>query len=59
MTFAWPIALLGLVVVALALIAYLVAQRRRRRDGSERVHMYPWARSCSKACSLSQSESIC
>jgi Ca-activated chloride channel family protein len=31
MSFAWPIALTGLVLVALALIAYLVAQRRRRR----------------------------
>jgi Ca-activated chloride channel family protein len=31
MSFAWPIALAGLVVVGLALIAYLVAQRRRRR----------------------------
>ena len=31
MTFGWPIALYGLAVVALALLAYLVAQRRRRR----------------------------
>ena len=31
MTFAWPTALLGLAVVALALIAYVVAQRRRKR----------------------------
>ena len=31
MSFAWPIALTGLALVALALIAYLVAQRRRRR----------------------------
>jgi Ca-activated chloride channel family protein len=31
MTFAWPIALSGLGLVALALVAYLVAQRRRRR----------------------------
>jgi Ca-activated chloride channel homolog len=31
MSFAWPIALCGLALVALALIAYLVAQRRRRR----------------------------
>jgi Ca-activated chloride channel homolog len=31
MSFAWPIALLGLVLVALALIAYVVVQRRRRR----------------------------
>ena len=31
MSFAWPIALSGLALVALALIAYLVAQRRRRR----------------------------
>ena len=31
MTFGWPIALLGLALVALALVAYLVAQRRRRR----------------------------
>ena len=31
MSFAWPIALAGLALVALALIAYLVAQRRRRR----------------------------
>jgi Ca-activated chloride channel family protein len=31
MSFAWPIALSGLGLVALALIAYLVAQRRRRR----------------------------
>jgi Ca-activated chloride channel homolog len=31
MSFAWPIALSGLGVVALALVAYLVAQRRRRR----------------------------
>jgi Ca-activated chloride channel family protein len=31
MSFAWPIALSGLGVVALALIAYLIAQRRRRR----------------------------
>ena len=31
MSFAWPIALSGLALVALALIAYLVAQRRRKR----------------------------
>jgi Ca-activated chloride channel family protein len=31
MSFAWPLALLGLGVVALALLAYLVSQRRRRR----------------------------
>jgi Ca-activated chloride channel homolog len=31
MSFAWPIALSGLALVAMALIAYLVAQRRRRR----------------------------
>jgi len=31
MSFAWPIALSGLVLVALALIAYFVVQRRRRR----------------------------
>ena len=31
MTFAWPIALLGLGIVALAVIAYAIAQRRRRR----------------------------
>ena len=31
MSFAWPVALLGLVFVALALVAYLVAQRRRKR----------------------------
>ena len=31
MSFAWPLALLGLTVVALALVAYLVVQRRRRR----------------------------
>jgi Ca-activated chloride channel homolog len=31
MSFAWPIAFSGLALVALALIAYLVAQRRRRR----------------------------
>ena len=31
MSFAWPIALCGLAFVALALVAYLVAQRRRRR----------------------------
>ena len=31
MSFAWPIALTGLALVALALIAYLVVQRRRRR----------------------------
>jgi Ca-activated chloride channel homolog len=31
MSFAWPIALLGLGLVALAAIAYVVAQRRRRR----------------------------
>jgi Ca-activated chloride channel homolog len=31
MSFGWPLALYGLAVVALALIAYLVAQRRRRR----------------------------
>ncbi|HJU47891.1 MAG TPA: VWA domain-containing protein [Gaiellaceae bacterium] len=31
MTFAWPIALCGLGLVALALVAYLVSQRRRRR----------------------------
>ena len=30
MSFGWPIALLGLVLVALALIAYIVVQRRRR-----------------------------
>jgi Ca-activated chloride channel family protein len=31
MTFAWPIALLGLALVALAAVAYALAQRRRRR----------------------------
>jgi Ca-activated chloride channel family protein len=31
MTFAWPIALWGLVLVALALLAYLLVQRRRRK----------------------------
>jgi Ca-activated chloride channel homolog len=31
MTFAWPLALLGLVVVGLAALAYLVLQRRRPR----------------------------
>jgi Ca-activated chloride channel family protein len=31
MTFAWPLALCGLAVVALALLGYLIAQRRRRR----------------------------
>ncbi len=31
MTFAWPLALSGLGLVALALVAYVVAQRRRRR----------------------------
>ena len=31
MSFGWPIALLGLVLVALALIAYIVVQHRRRR----------------------------
>ncbi len=31
MTFAWPLALYGLVVVALALLAYLLVQKRRRR----------------------------
>jgi Ca-activated chloride channel family protein len=31
MTFAWPLALCGLAVVALALVGYLIAQRRRRR----------------------------
>jgi Ca-activated chloride channel family protein len=31
MSFAWPLALSGLGVVALGLIAYVVAQRRRRR----------------------------
>ena len=31
MSFAWPIALLGLVLVALALIAYIAVQRRRRK----------------------------
>lgn len=31
MSFAWPIALTGLAIVALALIAYVIAQRRRRR----------------------------
>ena len=31
MSFGWPIALLGLVVVALALLAYVLVQRRRRR----------------------------
>ncbi len=31
MTFAWPLALYGLVVVALALLAYLIVQRRRKR----------------------------
>ena len=31
MSFAWPIALSGLVLVVLALIAYVVVQRRRRR----------------------------
>ena len=31
MSFAWPLALWGFALVALALVAYLVAQRRRRR----------------------------
>ena len=31
MSFAWPIALWGLVVVAIALLAYLLVQRRRRK----------------------------
>ncbi len=31
MTFAWPLALSGLGLVALALVAYVVSQRRRRR----------------------------
>jgi len=31
MSFAWPMALLGLVLVALALIAYIAVQRRRRK----------------------------
>jgi Ca-activated chloride channel family protein len=31
MSFAWPLALWGLALVALALLAYLVVQRRRRR----------------------------
>lgn len=31
MTFAWPLALSGLGLVALALLAYVVSQRRRRR----------------------------
>ena len=31
MSFGWPLALLGLIVVGLALLAYLVAQRRRRK----------------------------
>ena len=31
MSFAWPVALWGLAVVALALIAYLIMQRRRKR----------------------------
>jgi Ca-activated chloride channel family protein len=31
MSFAWPIALSGLALVALALVAYVAAQRRRRR----------------------------
>jgi Ca-activated chloride channel family protein len=31
MSFAWPLALSGLALVALALLAYLVVQRRRRR----------------------------
>jgi Ca-activated chloride channel family protein len=31
LSFAWPIALLGLVLVALALIAYVLVQRRRRK----------------------------
>ena len=31
MSFAWPMALLGLGLVALAVVAYAVAQRRRRR----------------------------
>ena len=31
MSFAWPTALLGLALVALALIAYVVVQRRRKR----------------------------
>ena len=31
MSFGWPIALLGLILVALALIAYIVVQHRRRR----------------------------
>ena len=34
MTFAWPAALLGLVFVALALVAYLIAQRRRSDTSS-------------------------
>ena len=31
MSFAWPMALLGLILVALAAIAYTIAQRRRRK----------------------------
>src|SRR5262249_24153085 len=31
MTFAWPIALWGLLLVALLLVAYVVVQRRRKR----------------------------
>ena len=31
MSFGWPLALLGLIVVGLALLAYVVAQRRRRK----------------------------
>jgi Ca-activated chloride channel family protein len=31
MSFAWPVALWGLVVVALALLAYVLVQRRRKR----------------------------
>lgn len=31
MTFAWPLALSGLALVALALVAYVASQRRRRR----------------------------
>jgi Ca-activated chloride channel family protein len=31
MSFAWPLALCGLGIVALALLGYLIAQRRRRR----------------------------
>ena len=32
MSFAWPIALLGLGIVALAVIAYAIAQRRCSRS---------------------------